>query len=216
MKRNLQFITLLVLTLTVAQLNGQAPDFINVWGKGLSLIEVVNFRGEAQPYGINLQWQSLSDCKNVCFIIEISRDGMKFDSIGKLQGEGIKTGGTNYSYSHKHPLEGINYYRLRVTESGKSIEWSQLITVEYIDSENKITVYPNPVSGKEFSFKIKTRNKVAVNLFSMTGKNVFSQEYFTVEENSPLAVKIPNILPGIYIISIVSGDIVYKEKIPVK
>ena len=59
-----------------------------------------------------MAWSTLSETNNSHFTIEHSTDGKKWSELGRVEAQLNRSNEKDYSFEHKDPAHGINYYRL--------------------------------------------------------------------------------------------------------
>ena len=57
-------------------------------------------------------WSTLSETNDSHFTIEHSTDGKKWSELGRVEAQLNRSNEKDYSFEHKDPAHGINYYRL--------------------------------------------------------------------------------------------------------
>jgi len=91
-----------------------------------------------------LYWTTAMEVNNDHFIIERSKDGISFETIGKIKGAGNTLNKQNYSFSDNDPYtEVVSYYRLKQVDQNGNYSYSKLVSVDR-KTISEITVYPNP------------------------------------------------------------------------
>jgi hypothetical protein len=76
-------------------------------------ITLENFSGYYNGSSSELSWQTLSEQNNDYFALYHSTNGKTFDRIGKVPGSGNTSTLLDYSFEHRTPHSGINYYKLK-------------------------------------------------------------------------------------------------------
>ena len=79
---------------------------------------------------VHLHWQTATEINNHRFELEHSIDGKDFKSITTVPGAGFSSTPLNYEYTHRDPMPGINYYRLKQIDFDGTISMSQIETAE--------------------------------------------------------------------------------------
>lgn len=135
------------------------------------------------------------------FVVEHSIDGNTFTAIGTL----TRNGSNNYSLVDMSPINGVNYYRLKVITINGSIKYSTIRKVIF-GRVAAISVYPVPANDfVSVTFTDSYRNKaVVLNVLSLDGKLLSKTQL-----NSPGQTEHINVskLPvGQYVLKIVSMD----------
>ncbi len=76
-------------------------------------VELVYFKGGLTDESVMLNWQTASELNNEDFQVEHCLDSRNWERIDFIPGHGTSVEVQNYSYIHKRPAFGLNYYRLR-------------------------------------------------------------------------------------------------------
>lgn len=184
-------------------------------------IELVDFYAEAKNGYIEIKWVTASEKNNDFFTIERSLDGKQFRPIGEVDGKGNSVEMTYYTYEDNSPINGVQYYQLKQTDTNGVFEYSKIIRVSYDKGigEFDLTVFPNPVSSLDFAVKLNSSNKeslVSISIFDMLGK----EHYKTVVDAETLLnemkISKTTLSPGIYIVSVQQADKIIKKRIIVE
>jgi hypothetical protein len=107
------------------------------------------FKAEPQTDKVRLYWATATETNNALFTVEKSLDGQTFSPIGTVAGAGNSNTEKDYELYDPHPVEGIQYYRLRQTDKDGRFTNSAIVLVRYggTSTKQQITVYPNPTKG---------------------------------------------------------------------
>lgn len=89
---------------------------------------------------VRLKWETVSEQNNDRFELERSSDGIVFNIIGIVDGNGNTNESINYSFDDKFPLYGINYYRFRQVDYDGKWEYSNMVAVTLLE-ETDIPIY---------------------------------------------------------------------------
>jgi hypothetical protein len=109
-------------------------------------IELMGFQGKILDKGtVGLTWETAFEKDNAFFSIERSRDGIAFQNIGIVKGNGTTHTTEHYQYNDKSPLSGVNYYRLKQVDVFGTEMYSDVIPVDYTDL--MFSISPNPGNG---------------------------------------------------------------------
>ena len=110
-------------------------------------ITLLSFTGRLQPdNSVLLNWETANEINNSYFEIERSGNGIDFTGIAKLPGSGTSAEAQDYSFIDSHPLQGINFYRLRQVDLDGHSSYSAVITV-MVNGDKLFAIAPNPVQG---------------------------------------------------------------------
>ncbi len=99
---------------------------------------------------------------------------------------------------------------------------STQITVELVDCTNiteegsaDFAIYPNPNNGTFYVVNGNTDSKVALEVIDVQGKVVYSGTY-TVAANAQQEVQLNNVVPGMYIVKVITNNKVFNHTVMVK
>ncbi|PWJ42717.1 T9SS type A sorting domain-containing protein [Sediminitomix flava] len=98
---------------------------------------------------VSLQWMTASEIDNKGFYVERSRDGINFENIGWVDGQGYSDLQVQYSFVDVNPGNGQVVYRLRQVNFGGFIEADYYANVEASNAEVNVKVYPNPLHSAD-------------------------------------------------------------------
>jgi hypothetical protein len=161
-------------------------------------VELISFDGEQIDNGISLNWKTAQEINNSHFIVERSRDGVDWDSIGvELAMAG--NSGANYSFFDTRPFSGTNYYRLIQVDIDGSQKTFNTIAVDYklfniesyVYQQNNILYLKNCDLYQRFK------------LMDSSGKIIMDQDF-----NSQYHVDVSNLSSGIYYLNLIGENLV--------
>ncbi len=80
-------------------------------------VKLVSYKGQQTGEYVLLTWTSATEIGNSYFSLEKSNDGVNFTDMGKVHGSGNSNTLKNYHLLDVKPADGINYYRLKQTDT---------------------------------------------------------------------------------------------------
>jgi len=105
-------------------------------------IELSQLTASPEDGIIRVGWTTLSEINNAGFIIERSADGLSFEPVGQIKGNGNSTQPSHYAFPDEAPVPGINYYRLKQVDTDGTFRYSQIVSASSEDA--LLQLYPNP------------------------------------------------------------------------
>jgi len=96
--------------------NSGSQGFLITQSKLFLPVTLAVFDAVSTPAGIHLNWTTETEQDNDYFTIEHSIDGSNFTTLKTTPGAGTSDRRNAYSYTHKTPAKGNNYYRLRMVD----------------------------------------------------------------------------------------------------
>ena len=110
-------------------------------------VELAAFTAEPSPDGSLLRWSAASEVNVDRYEVQRSTSAdANFASLGKQFAENAPTG-ADYAFTDGEPIEGTNYYRLRMIDLDGTEEYSETVAVEWTSIAEALALYPNPATG---------------------------------------------------------------------
>ncbi len=127
-----------------------------------------------------LNWTTTKELDFDHFVMERSTPATDFDSIGNIPGKGDSQVSQNYAFQDAHPVEGANYYRLKMVDQQGHFIYSNMVLLNF--SLAVIKLYPNP--AKHIVYLENNPNftndlPIQIDLIDPLGQKLFSAEYPT-------------------------------------
>jgi Secretion system C-terminal sorting domain len=91
-----------------------------------------------------LSFTTASESNNAGFDIERSSDGIAFENIGWIDGNGSTTEEKHYTFIDTKPSLRINYYRLRQVDYDGRFEYSKIVSL--MMNSDDVIIFPNPAT----------------------------------------------------------------------
>jgi hypothetical protein len=201
----------------VSVLNQTSNGVVN----GVSWIQVTtpgfsNFylMGGTTPLPINLEnisaanvgkenrvdWKTAHEDRGDYFELERSADGKNFGYLATVKAAEKAQG---YTYWDKAPVNGVNYYRLKMMDAGGKFSYSKVVTAALDRTPGfAVTAFPNPVTH---TLKVKIHAGGAdarVILSDVTGRPVRSYEVTGAE----LDIDMSGLASGVYVVKYQDGS----------
>ncbi|MFN3405969.1 MAG: PKD domain-containing protein, partial [Cytophagaceae bacterium] len=161
-------------------------------------VELLTFNAQKSGSTALLKWSTAAEINNNHFLIQRSSDGLTFENIGKVKGEGDSKTIINYSFIDYHPENGRNFYRLVQVDHDGTSSNSEIVSLEF--GLNSIKVIPNPFN--EFtSIHFNSDDEWLVKVVDLSGK--VCKEI--IRETDQQTIKLGDDLqPGFYLIHLIS------------
>jgi hypothetical protein len=109
-------------------------------------VELLYVRGQHTDGANVVEWATASEERVDHFTVERSSDGLSFTPVHHTPAVGQQSGST-YIVRDEQPLSGVNFYRVRSTDTDGAIDLSEMIAV-HAPGPSTIFLYPNPNGGK--------------------------------------------------------------------
>jgi hypothetical protein len=175
-------------------------DNVTLEGTALPIV-LSDFDCRESEEGVQLSWETQIEENTDRFEIEHRLDGADFQRIGQVKAAGNSRERRNYSFVHRNPAPGYNYYRLKQLDTNGNYE--------YFEGQ-KVAVQRRSPAARSFSllanisegnFVVRIHNRLSQTrqllLFSLqSGARI--QVVPVPEESATLRIALGHLPPGMY------------------
>jgi len=138
-------------------------------------VELSSFSLKSQEKSIFLNWETKSETDNDYFVVLRSQNGIDFEEIGELNGQGNSSVIVNYQFVDERPLFGTSYYKLQQVDFNGESSFSQILSISF-SVTNTFMLYPNPTnSDVNLTLSTEEKESVLIEVFDVVGQLVFVQ-----------------------------------------
>lgn len=195
-------------TATLASNNCISTLEVTVSGAGISNqtitvsnplpIGLVSFNTQARNAGVLLTWVS-SLATPETYFIERSNDAKSWSTIGKAAT--TQSASSTFQYTDNAPINGTNYYRLRMQNTDGSSEFSHTLSQKISRAGlEEISVYPNPTKSNTIYF---TGLSNAAD-WQLSLRNTLGQELVKMNLTAS-QIELPNLPKGLYMLQMTNS-----------
>ncbi|PIB34206.1 hypothetical protein BFP72_01545 [Reichenbachiella sp. 5M10] len=165
-------------------------------------VELISFSVNASNHYAYLEWVTATEIDNLGFEIQKSTNGLQYETIGFIEGNGTTNQKQYYSFTDLNFNESA-YYRLKQLDYHETHVFSPTLFLQ-APSQTNITLFPSTVS-REVQFSSST------NPYTMMLTNSFG--HVILSHNSPASIetignminqKIPSLPSGLYLVKLSS------------
>ena len=180
-------------------------------------IELVTFTATLIENEVKLDWITAVEINNDFFTIERSKDGIVFESLFEISGQGNSNNLITYSNIDYSPFDGISYYRLKQTDYDGKYSLSNIVGVNNSTSiliNSKINVFPNPykiesgILNIQFS-NIETEQDFNITVLDIAGKTIYNSTERNINNAFIKTLQLENVMKGTYFV-IINSQTEYK------
>jgi len=174
-------------------------------------IHLVVFTATPNGDNVDVEWTTGSEVDNDFFTVERSKDGVDWQVVEIVQGNGSTSTIFMYGIKDHNPLPGTSYYRLEQTDFNGQSTYSPIVEVVR-QGTTQISVYPNPAQSL-VSIEAENIEEMAIELRNAAGQNM----PIAITRDQGKAWIALNTLPaGTYILTFQNGDERMTEKLIIK
>ncbi|MBS1564988.1 MAG: hypothetical protein JST39_11405, partial [Bacteroidetes bacterium] len=154
-------------------LDAAAPSIVFAASAATLPVQFVNVSARPADNGNLVEWQVGTEDNVARYSVEHSSDGRSFAEAGSVPASGK----SHYSYTDRHPYDGVTYYRIKETDNDEKVLYSNIVKVSNAYGNAGINVYPNAVTNHVFALQQNNlpAGTYALRLFNAMGQPVFSK-----------------------------------------
>jgi hypothetical protein len=169
-------------------------------------VTLLSFTATKQGAQNLLQWATTQEINSSYFAVERSGDGVNFTSIGLVSAAGNSSVAKSYSLVDAKPVNGMNYYRLKMVDKDGEFTYSQVRSINEGGSF-VVSVYPNPVKNNlNLNISSDKAETVEVEVVDNEGKVVTKQEVEVAAGASTQGINVGSLSNGVYYVKLVTPD----------
>lgn len=162
-------------------------------------ISLLDFKAYFENNRVLLQWSTASEKNNRFFSIERSTDGLNWETVTTLEGAGTTDARQNYQAEDHHFENGLNYYRLKQTDTDESYQYSGIVFINTGHREKITNLFPNPFT-RDITIESSSEGIKTITVFNQLGQPVAvaqtAEEHYQMDLNS--------LPPGLYLLRVQS------------
>ena len=172
-------------------------------------VKLTAFNVSCAENQIDIQWTTASEQNSSHFVVEKSRDLINWTSVSQVQAAGNSNYEIDYSSVDLNGSNGVFYYRLKQVDYNGESEIYGPISVNCDNSQNEMTVYPNPSNG-DFTLEItwnQPNTFTQIQIIDLTGKIIQQMELNLNVGTTQVAFDQENLQMGTYLIRIQESNL---------
>jgi hypothetical protein len=157
-----------------------------------------------------LTWKTVSEKNNDFFDVQVSANGVDFESLAKVKGAGNSNKEKSYNFNHENAFNmGVSgaslFYRLAQHDFDGKVNHSHIIRIDpSIENVTYLKVLPNPNNG---TFTLATEPSVSIEgglrLMNSMGEVVWQNDEPLTSHETVIHLNLPN---GIYFLQTVVNE----------
>ncbi len=196
---------------TVSSVVVPAADFFRSWtlnDNSVPLpIELMNFDATCINKETVLEWCTASEKNNDYFTIEQSADGINFQSIGTVPGNGTTDIKHCYKFVAGPGIANVNYYRLKQTDYNKISTAGKIISLDACDNIlDNATLTNNGTKTVGIIVNSTYDGNYELNVHNSLGQIIDVKQIEVKKGFNTIVVELNNVSNAVYYLSLVNGS----------
>lgn len=164
-------------------------------------VNLSGFTATRQGNSSLLEWSAPETTGLSHFDIERSGDGSHFSTIAAIAAASYSAAPGQYSYTDASPVQGLNYYRLAMTDQDGALSYSAIRTVAFDAGSNTdvtLQLYPNPTVDLLHLAFSGISGVMSIRIIDIRGQ--VKRTMTTTMTSASVDIPINDLAKGIYII----------------
>lgn len=181
-------------------------------------LDLLQFNAVASSGDVLLNWETANETNVKEFIVEYSKDGSLWTSVGSVAAGGSITF-NSYQFTHFGVSAVLNLYRLKMMDTDGKFSYSPIKSVTIKDlSGTELSVYPNPFND-ELNLEFENHDKqdfVKIFVADITGKVLMITDWRLKEGTNSSTLNLKKLPQGIYFLTLrnnIDGAVMLQKKI---
>lgn len=178
-------------------------------------VTFASFSGTNHITHTSLVWKTSFEFNNDKFVIEASTDGVTFDEVGELKGNGNSNSINTYEFNLVNSTDNVVFYRIKQVDFDGKFTYSKIITVSnQLLGNEEFKLFPNPSlsSNVNFEFSNLESENVTISIKDLNEKELFT-ENVSLKGNGVNKISTIDLPTGIYFVFFTTASKVHIEKL---
>ncbi|PWT74529.1 MAG: hypothetical protein C5B59_10950 [Bacteroidetes bacterium] len=173
----------------------------------VELVQFVASRNSDQT--ISVSWSTSQEVNSAYFNVERSADGAgNWQTIGTVKAKGFASSTTDYTYKDVNPLDGANYYRLKMVDLDGKFKYSKVVSVSSDTKSDALVIYNNPFTDMiRFKVNVSLTQDLMFVVTDIQGKAYYRQVYRAKSGDNFVNIAPPSMAQGVYMLHIQGNTI---------
>ncbi|MGN6419426.1 MAG: T9SS type A sorting domain-containing protein [Pseudobacter sp.] len=157
-------------------------------------------RGERKLQQALINWATAQESETDKFIVEYSRNGQQYSSVGEVAAAGNSSTTTKYAFTYPQLQPGVNYFRLKQLDKNGHYTYSSIMVIPYVDNHSDPVLMPNPVVNTATLLIPPAIEAEQLTVFDASGKAVWQQQ--VSNRNQSQLLQLDKLPKGVYVLNV--------------
>lgn len=182
--------------------DGYAGDLLLMFIPSALPVQLISFEGKALENQSLLQWKAALEKDLSHYDLQRSSNCNSYQTIYTEKITNPSSAEKIYSYTDVLPLEGPNYYRLRINDLNGKSNFSQVVLLYFKHGSESLSIYPNPAL-QTLNVQYIAPSKAKLRVLDMRGNLLLEKN---LEQGSSISnISIGHLAAGSYLMQVI-GD----------
>lgn len=164
-------------------------------------VKLITFTVQKTDPTAKISWSTAQERNSRYFDVERSADGISWNTLTTVNAVGNSDYRTDYSTVDKTPLNGMNYYRLKMVDQDAGYDYSLTRTAAFHGGYS-VEVAPNPARNIIHVYRPKTGSQTAsVQLLNAEGRLIYN----TIASQEHVQIDASRMSKGVYFVKVIDA-----------
>ena len=187
-------------------------DFSIIPNPSTQPVELTYFNYQKTGSAIKLNWQTSSEKNNDYFELLRSADGINFQSLTKVQGNGSTAVTNNYSHTDFNPLPGTSYYQLKQVDFNGDVKAYPAIAVTTAQQELDFSVAVSSNGNAALHIYSPVKAAAKLQLTDIYGRKLADKNIALESGYNDVSIKLSGLSTSVYVAVLSADGKVVKKK----
>ena len=146
-------------------------------------VTLVSFSVKAEAAAVNVNWATTSETNSEKFEIQRSADAKNWNPLSSVAARGESKSKADYHFTDMNPLNGQNFYRLKMIDRNGTFAYSRINSVRLNGEPASVSIYPNP-AAHILNVTSEGNQVQKVEIYNQAGQLVTGSETASVDVSS--------------------------------
>lgn len=158
------------------------------------------FTGDTDGKVNHLKWATENEQNTLFFEVQRSANGIDFEPIGEVAAANNSDEQRSYTFDDITPLQGQNYYRLRLVSNDNNEVFSNVVALE-IEKADNYAFFPNPTQDVVFyQFNGKGNDQIQIEVVDVLGRTLTTRRAGSIAGLNRVSIDLAQFPNGTYMV----------------
>ncbi|MES2431393.1 MAG: T9SS type A sorting domain-containing protein [Bacteroidota bacterium] len=171
-------------------------------------VALSSVKASQQNGGVAVEWKVESEVNTKSYVVEKSSDGVNFTKVTTVAATNYASS-ASYNWLDVAPLNGDNFYRIRIIDQSGVATVSQIVKVKIGNVKAEISIYPNPIVNGTVGLQLVNMPKgdYKVKIINIVGQTIFNKTIKHLGGSSTETLSLDkNLARGLYKLEIIDSN----------
>jgi hypothetical protein len=177
-------------------------------------VTLKKFSAEFQNDRTFIEWTTSNENNAKEFVVERAGKNLQFSAIAKLAASATSTIDKNYNFVDAQPLEGLNYYRLKLVNLDNSSQFFEVRKVLAAHEGKLVMLSSNPLRNDlRFAIQLNRREQLNIIVTDLNGSAVLKSSSTYSQGMQEITLSTSTLASGTYLLQVRGESFVETKKI---